>query len=310
MVTVNEPLTLRFGGYQGTASVHHQAADVFGRALTERLGDRLTFEIEPDILSLGHKSGDLLPLVAAGTFDVCYMSTIRFSEQIPAFKLFEIPTFDNDRTRLLRLLDGALGRRLAALMTEHTPFRVLGFWDNGIRHVTNRVRRIRNPADCAGLTIRTQMTPTIAELFSLIGFNAVNLDIKTFLDGIETGAVHAQDNPLTSIRNFGIQHHHPHVTLTGHLQGITMLLARGSYLDGLPKDVRTAIDNAAQMATARQREIAAAEDDEVLADFATQPVEIVHLSDRERTAFRNAAQPLIAHLRADLPGDIAALLKS
>ena len=269
METVIEPLTLRFGGYQGIASVHNRAADVFGKSLAERLGDRLSFEIEPDILSLGHKSGDLLPLVAAGTFDVCYMSTIRFSEQIPAFKLFEIPTFDDDRTRLLSLLDGALGQRLAALVAAHTPFRVLGYWDNGIRHVTNRVRQVRAPADCAGLTIRTQMTPTIAELFGLIGFNAVNLDIKTFLDGINTGTVDAQDNPLTSIRNFGIQHHHPHITLTGHLQGLTMLLARGAYLDNLPKDVRAAVDDAARVATTRQREIAAAEDDDVLATFAT-----------------------------------------
>ena len=36
-----------------------------------------------------------------------------------------------------------------------TGFRVLGFWDNGFRHISNARRPIRTPADCAGLRIRT-----------------------------------------------------------------------------------------------------------------------------------------------------------
>jgi TRAP-type C4-dicarboxylate transport system substrate-binding protein len=39
------------------------------------------------------------------------------------------------------------------------PYHIIGFWDNGVRHFSNRVRSIKIPEDCVGLKIRTQMGP-------------------------------------------------------------------------------------------------------------------------------------------------------
>lgn len=288
------PIDVTFGGYQGAGSVHHQAAVVFGDSLQATLGRRLRFRLDGDILARGHKTGDLLPMVAGGTFDFCYISSVRFSDRFAAFRALELPFVLGHREAVFAALDGIAGQRLAGILERDAGYRLLGFWDNGFRHISNRVRPIRAPADCRGLRIRTQKSALPGAVFHAFGFEPVAADIKTFLDEIGGGRFDAQDNPLTSIRNFNIQDHHRFITLTGHVLGITLLLVNGNRFRAWPVDVQNAVAQAAILATAAQRRLARAEDAEVLAAFADQAVEVAHLSDAERQAFIDAVAPLVA----------------
>lgn len=289
-------IRIRFAGYQGKGSIHTHAARAFGAALRRRMGDRVAFELEDNILAHGHKSGDLLPMVARGDQTMCYISTIRFSAELPDFKTFELPFVIRDRVRVFQALDGAPGHALTEQLHAATPYRLLGFWDNGFRHITNRLRPIRTPADCRGMRIRTQMSEFIGETFRMIGFEPVALDIKSFLDSLESaepGSVDAQENPLTTILNFDIPKVHPHLTLTGHFFGVTLFLCNAALFDSWSRDLRDAVRLAAAEATEVQRALAVAQDEEGLGKLAHAGVGIVHLDDTERAAFAKSVAPLV-----------------
>ena len=68
---------------------------------------------------------------------------------------FDRPFQAASREASFATLDGERGRSLAAQVAGATAYRVLGFWDNGIRHISNGERAIRTPADCFGLRLRT-----------------------------------------------------------------------------------------------------------------------------------------------------------
>src|SRR5262249_37632105 len=157
-------------------------------------------------------------------------------------------------------------------------FRVLGLWDNGFRHLTNRVRPIRRPDDCRGLRIRTQMSALHGEVFTALGFTPVAVDIKQFVAEIAGDTFDAHDNPLTNIYTFGVHRHHRHITLTGHFFGASFLIANAQQYRSWPPDLRTAVDEAAARATSLQRRLAAAEDDAVLAALDPRENEVVRLS--------------------------------
>ena len=131
-----------------------------------------------DVLALGRGSGDLLPMVERGELDCCYISTVRFSKWVPEFKLLELPFVVRDRASVIKALDGRLGDYLRRRVREATPYRVLGFWDNGFRHFSNRVRPLRAPADCRGVRIRTQMSELHGEAFRTLGFTPIPADVK------------------------------------------------------------------------------------------------------------------------------------
>ncbi len=301
-------LSLSFAGYQGPDSIHTKAAQVFGEGLKSRLSSPVTFALEPDVLSKGYKSGDLLGLVERNEFTMCYISTIRFSRIVPALKIFELPFLIQDRQKMYAALDGALGDHLKDLMHAATPYRVLGFWDNGFRHVSNRVRPVRTPQDCKGLRLRIQMSDFLIEAFKPFGFDPVTMDIKDFIeqiDDVSDKAVDAQENPLTNIANFNIHEHHKYITLTGHILGVALMLCNKEVYDSWPADVRAAAQSAAREASDVQRKLAIAEDEAVLAKFkkekTTDKTEVIHLTPPERKAFEEAAAPLVDQCR-DLIG--------
>jgi TRAP-type C4-dicarboxylate transport system substrate-binding protein len=297
-------LVLKLGGYQPPASIHNEAGRRFGALLADKLGDRVAFELIGSVLDHGRPSGDLPPMVERGELSFCYMSTVRFTEWVPELRLLELPFLIRDRATAWRALDGELGELFRRRMHAATPFRVLGIWDNGFRHLTNRVRPIRRPEDCRGLRIRTQMSALHGEVFEALGFVPIAADIKRFVAEIGGDTFDAHDNPLTNIYTFGVHRHHRYITLTSHFFGASFLICNDRQYRAWPEDVRAAVDEAARAATTLQRRLAESEDHDVLAKLDPRDNDVTHLTAAEQAAFLTAVEPVLARHRARLDGKL------
>jgi TRAP-type C4-dicarboxylate transport system substrate-binding protein len=295
-----EPIVIRFGGYQGASSINTRAAVRFGEVLERELGSLVTFELVGDVLSLGRNSGDLPDMVQSGELAACYMSTVRFADRVPELKILELPFVVSSRPVAIRALNGALGELFTRRMSEETPFRALGFWDNGFRHVTNKVRAIRTPADCKGVRIRTQMSALHAEALGAMGFEPIPVDIKEFVEQCRTERFQAQENPLTNTFHFGVQRLHRYITLTGHFFGASALICNAALYESWPTEVQRAVDTAAREATALQHQLAAEEDESVLAKIDPKENELITLTPAEHKAFVKAVEPVLEKHRKSL----------
>ena len=302
------PITIKFGGYQKPASIHNQAAAHFGAALTAWLGDRVRFELIGSVLDQGRKSGDLPLMVESGELALCYISTVRFTAPVPELKVLELPFVVKDRLSVQSAFAGEFGALVRRRMQESTKFRLLGLWDNGFRHLTNKVRPIRTPADCRGLRIRTQLSELHGEALRALGFVAVPADIKEFVEDIAGNRFDAQENPLTNTYNFGVHHYHRYITLSGHFFGGTAMICNGALYRSWPADVQLAVEDAARQATARQWQLAAAEDAEILAKLDPRENEVIHLTDAERAQFVAAVRPVQEKYRKEIDPKLFAYL--
>jgi TRAP-type C4-dicarboxylate transport system substrate-binding protein len=235
-----------------------------------------------------------------GELSFCYMSTVRFSKAAPELQVLELPFVVKDRAAAFRTLDGAFGQEAARKIDGGMPVKCLGFWDNGFRHLTNRVRPIRKPEDCRGLRIRTQLSDLHGEVFRALGFEPLPVDVKEFCEQIGGDRFHAHDNPLTNIYNFGVHNYHRYITLTSHFWGASAFVCNAAHYRGWPAEVRAAVDAAAREATANQRELAAAEDAQMMPKFDPAQNEIIALTDAERAAFMKAVEPVLRKYRGQL----------
>ncbi|MGH7391311.1 MAG: TRAP transporter substrate-binding protein [Candidatus Rokuibacteriota bacterium] len=303
-------ITMTFGGYQPPASIHNQAARRFGERLEQRLGGRIAFELIGSVLDHGRASADLPVMVEKGELSFCYMSTVRFSGWVPELLLLELPFLVRDRRTVWAALDGALGERLTRRLHATTPFRALGLWDNGFRHLTNRVRPIQRPADCRGLRIRTQASALHGEVFRALGFVPHAIDIKEFVQQVAGDAIDAHDNPLTSIYVFGVHRHHRYITLTGHFFGASLMICDERRYRSWPPEVRAAVDEAAAAATALQRRLAVSEDQDVLARLDPRENEVIRPTADDHAAFVEAVQPVLAKYRAQLDPELFSALEA
>ena len=286
-------IDMRCGGYQIPASVHSRALEVLKREIEGRLGAAVRIEIDGNIVARGRKAADLLDMVESGELTMCYFSTSYLAERVPEFAVLDLPFMVRDRHKVYAALDGELGALLSERLRACSDYRILGFWDNGFRHFSNRVRAIRRPEDCKGLRLRNLFSELHARTFEILGFDTVKLDVRDLGPAVRNGTVDAQDNPLTNIRNFGFLEYHRWITLTGHFFGSAALLCHAPSYESWPAAVRTAVDEAAAAATDAQRAFASAEDEAVLAEIDPLQNEIIHLTENERAAFVAAVKPLV-----------------
>ena len=304
------PIVIKFGGYQKPASINNAAARLFGEVLLARLGDRVSFQLIGNVLDLGRPSGDLPAMVESGELSLCYISAVRFTRPVPEFKLLELPFVVKNRESARHAFAGDFGDLCRRRMQDATAFRLLGLWDNGFRHLTNRVRPIRAPADCRGLRIRTQMSELHGEALRALGFVPIPVDVKEFVEQIAGDRFDAQENPLTNTFNFGVHDYHRYLTLTGHFFGATVMICNAQHYASWPPDVQDAVEAAARQATALQLDLAAAEDAQILARFDPRRNEVIHLTDAERAAFVAAVQPMLAKYRKELDPQLFAWFES
>jgi TRAP-type transport system periplasmic protein len=280
--------TLRIGGYQVAASIMTRAVTQLAALLCAVPGLRWQVELVPDVTQSDVRAADLLTMVEQGTFHICYFASSYLAARVAALRRFDVPFSVVDRDHLYADLDGEVGARMAGELARLTGYRLLGFWDNGFRHVSNRMRPIRHPRDCRGLRIRTLDNAVYQQALAAVGFTPVVIDVKDLAAAVETLAVDAQENPLTNTLNFGLHRFHRHISLTSHFHGVALLLVNGTWLDGLSPDRRSVLLAAATEATRVQRRLAIEEDDRCLARLRHEGVAVVAAEDIELAAFRAA----------------------
>jgi C4-dicarboxylate-binding protein DctP len=301
------PIDLRFGGYQGSASVHSRAGNAFGEKLAGELGNSVNFTFDSNIVERGRKAADLLLMVEAGEIDGCYFSSSYLAARIPELGIFDQHFVVPDKARAYAILDGSLGRRLAALVEARTGFAVLDYWDNGFRHISTGRHPILRPDDCRGLKIRTLANENHQRVFRSLGFEPRAIDVRDLPAAVADGTVDAQENPLTNIYNFGIHRTHKYITLTRHLLGVALVLFNKDRVGSWPADFRAGVETALRHATALQRRFAD-EDDQICAEkLIADGTEIYELDNAQRAAFVAATREDVAKIRAGFDADLVAL---
>ena len=301
---------IRFGGYQGDKSVHTRGALVFCAALRRIAGDAVDVEFVQNIVEDGRKASELLSMTESGELDGCYFSSSYLAARVPELALFDQHFAVPSRRQAYGVLDGSLGQRLAAEIEAKTGYSVLGYWDNGLRHISSKGAPIRNPQDCAGLKLRTLASDDHQRVFRELGFEPVAIDVRDLPEAVTTGRVDAQENPLTNIYNFGLHNTHRTITLTGHLLGVALVLFNRAALEAWPPDLRAAVRTAVAEATAAQRRFAEDDDDICARALIDDGVTLIKLTDAERAVFAEAARGEVGKTRQRFGAELIDLFEN
>jgi TRAP-type C4-dicarboxylate transport system substrate-binding protein len=279
-------VTARIGGYQAEASILTRAIRRLAASLGATPAAEWQVEVVRDVTERGARAADLLAMVESGTVEICYFASGYLAGRVPSLGAFDEPFPELDRTRLFAELDGEPGARLAGDLARLTGYTLLGCWDNGVRHITNRLRPIRHPGDCRGMRIRTLDNAAYQRVLAAIGFAPLVIDVKDLVRAVESHEVDAQENPLTNTVNFGLHAIHKHLSLTSHFHGVALLLANRTWFEALAPQVQAGVLAAAADATTAQRQWAIDEDAVCLERLRREGVTIVPPEQIDFPAFR------------------------
>jgi TRAP-type transport system periplasmic protein len=285
-------IAIRMGGYGPATTGFSRALKRIGERLEAQFGDRLDIKYVWNIMDLGYRAEDILWLVEHGLLTLGYQSSSYLTERVPELGVVDLPFLFGHIEEARAAIDGALGQLLARRIEERASYRVLGFFENGFRHLSNRLRPVRTPADLAGMRIRVLPSPIQARTFELMGAQPLRLDLTEAIAAIKAAEIDAQENPLSNTVTYGVHKFHRFHSLTSHFYiSRPIFLHRGAF-ESWPAELKDAMQSAVKEAIAFQRELHVTEEEEARRAILAEGCEIVTPSAAEQALFAAAVKPL------------------
>jgi len=114
-------------------------------------------------------------------------------------------------------------------------------------------RSIAGPDDLAGIRMRIPAGSMFADTFRALGATPVTLNVDQIYDGLKTGRVDAQENPLAVVEFFKLYEVVRYVSVTNHMWSGFNLLAHLPTWQRLPAGITRVIDQNVTIFVRRQR---------------------------------------------------------
>ncbi len=294
---------LRVAGYQGPSSILTQGLACLVETLKSN-GWKSDIDWIPNVTDHQEKAANLFASIENGSRHIGYMASGYLSAKVPELEVLELPFTVDNRETALAALDYSAGEILGQAVHQKTEFHILGFWDNGFRHLSNAVRPIQHPSDAVGLKIRTLDSTLYRATLDAIGFKALTSDVKDLVSWIAEDIVQAQENPLTNYMGFELWKHHPYVSLTHHFFGVLLLVCPLAWYDMLNQEERELLAHAVTTSTALQRQLAAEQDAITLARMQEMGVKVLSKDALDLKAFYKCVELVSLNARAQIPKDL------
>ena len=285
------------GGYGPPTTGFSKALKFIGDKLQAEFGDRVAIDYVWNIMDHGYKAEDILTLVENGEMTLGYQSSSYLTDRVPELGFVDLPFLFANNAQARGAMDGALGTFLARKTEERINYRILGWFENGFRHISNRLRPVHLPADLKGMKIRVLPSEIQRRTFELLGAVAMRMDLTEAIAMIKAGTLDAQENPLANTVTYGVHKFHKFHTLTSHFYISRPIFLHRPSFDAWPDDLKRAMQTAVTQAVAFQRRLAVEEHEQSRQAIEDAGCEIVELTAQEHAAFVDAVAPLLADAR-------------
>lgn len=246
---------------------------------------------------------EMLTSASAGIIQVSANSQGAMSQIVPEIGLLGLPFLFPDLPTAWEVMDGEVGETLDAA-AQNAGLKILGFWDNGIRHVSHMTKTVEEPADLAGMNIRTPPDQMTIEIFSALGASPAPLAFSELPTALQSGVFDGQENPLTNIYSSKIHEITKFITLTGHKYESTPVVAGLGWWMGLDEATQTCALDATREAGETQRQLSLEAEDGLRATMEAEGVTIV---DADRDAYVAATASIYDRYAASHPDLVEAL---
>jgi tripartite ATP-independent transporter DctP family solute receptor len=305
---MTKAIQIRMGGYGPATTGFSKSLKFIGDQLTKRFGDRVDVKYVWNIMDFGYRAEDILWLVEHGLLTLGYQSSSYLTDRVGELGFVDLPFLFSQRDAARGAIDGKLGQFLANRIEDKVNYRILGWFENGFRQISNRLRPIHSPADLKGMRIRVLPSEVQARTFELLGAVPLRWDLTEAIAAIKAGTIDAQENPFANTVTYHVHEFHKFHSVTNHFYISRPIFLHREAFDAWPKDLQEAMREAVTAAVAFQRELAIEEDKSARQAILDQGCEIAELSSDEHAAFAKAVQPLWTDARKTYGSAMFAML--
>jgi len=296
------PIVIKFSHVVATDTPKGQAAERFKQLAEKATNGRVKVEVYPN--SQLYKDKEELEALQLGAVQMLAPSLAKFGPLgVKEFEAFDLPYIFPSKTALYNVTEGEIGK---GLMKKLEPKGITGlaFWDNGFK-VMSANKPLRVPADFKGQKLRIQSSKVLDAQMRALGANPQVLAFSEVYQALQTGVVDGTENPPSNMYTQKMHEVQKYVTVSNHGYLGYAVIVNKKFWDGLPPDIRTALDKAMKEATTFEKAIAQRDNDLALeAIKKTGKTEIYTLSVKEQAEWRKALLPVQQSMESRIGKDL------
>lgn len=290
-----ESRNLRFG--HGMADNH--PADMAAKQFAQQVSKATDGKTKISVIANQALGPDpqMLAALQGGVQEFYTGSALALLGQVKELGFQDVPFLFQSEAEAHTVFDGPVGdylnQKLAAV-----GIHVLGWWENGFRHITNSRRPVQTLDDLKGLKLRTQPNPLTLDAFKALGANASPLAWSELFVALETKAFDGQENPIVLMNAQRFYEVQNFMTLSGHVYSPLIFAVSKKFWDSLTPQEQQIMTDAARQATKFQREQTAAQVDTALQNMKDNGMQISSFSQEDLQKIRELVPPAIEpHLK-------------
>src|SRR3974390_1974711 len=148
---MTDPIQIRRGGQGPATTGFSRALKFIGERLEREFGDRVQVKYVWNIMDFGYGAEDIMWLVEHGLLTLGYQSSSYLTDRVPELGIVDLPFLFPSLEAARAAMDGHLGAMLAERIEARVNYRVLGWFENGFRHISNQLRPVHSPKDLAAM---------------------------------------------------------------------------------------------------------------------------------------------------------------
>jgi tripartite ATP-independent transporter DctP family solute receptor len=304
----SKPIRIVAAGYGPASTSFSLALKRVGDRIEAKFPGEVEFRYVYNILDLGYQGTDILWLVEDGVVSLGYQSSSYLTDRVSDLGIVDLPFIFPDSQTARKAMDGKLGQVLTASIEAKTDYKILGYFENGFRHISNRVRPIHSPADMKGMSIRVLPSQIQKRTFELLGANPEILDLSVAIERIKASSIDAQENPFANTVTYGVHQFHKYHTLSNHFYVSRPIFFHRATFDSWPQKLQLEMQAAVTDAVAFQRSLKDQEELDAMTAIRAAGGTIVELTAAELAQFAQAVKPIYGEVRNQYSSQLRQLM--
>lgn len=244
-------------------------------------------------------SRELVEAVQSGEIQMCESSQSAYASFTEELMSVGIPFLFKNREAAYAFYDSEVGEQIANAVASDTGIRIVGYFENGVRQLTNSKRPVVTPDDLSGLKIRVMESPLYIEMFTEMGANPMPMSFAELYTALQQGTVDGQDNPYAITCTNAFYEVQKYMTDLSHTFDVTCFSINDDFYQNLPDDIRDIVDKAAAEATELERQLSIDNEASYIKTIEDQGVQLTRLTDEQRQAFKDKCTGIYDFFRAN-----------
>jgi C4-dicarboxylate-binding protein DctP len=281
-----QPITIKFSHVVAENTPKGKGALRFKELAEAATKGRVKVEVYPN--SQLFKDGEEMQMLQLGNVQMLAPSVSKFGPLgVREYEIFDLPYIFDSYDDLHAVTGGKIGNMLFQKL-ETKGIVGLAYWDNGFK-VMSANKPLKTPADFRGLKMRIQSSKVLDGQMRALGATPQVMAFSEVYQALQTGVVDGTENPPSNLYTQKMNEVQKYVTLSNHGVVEYAVITNKKFWDGLPADVRSALEGAMRDATNYANAIAKQENDDALAKVkATGRTQVLALTPAEKNAWKKA----------------------